>query len=369
MKILHLITNTDLGGAQKVAGILCNKAVENGHQVALASMPDGPFWDTLSPKVKQFKVKNLIKPISFIPDLKSYFEIKKIIKDFKPDILQLHSSKAGFLGRMAGRKIKKHIVYTVHGFDSVRIKNRKFLFIEKIMQKECGAIIPVSFYDEKNLIKEKITSNIVCIPNGIDKNELNIVTNDEIKQKIINSKNKGNFNVISIARISKQKKFEMFLKVAEKLVKDNINFFWVGTPTDPEEEIKYNNLIKNNKIPSNVYLLGEVQNAGAYIQFADLFVLFSNYEGLPITIIEALASGKPVIASYVGGIPELIENNKNGFLINSIDEAVEKILIISRNKTLLKEMGDNSFNKFEANYTLDKMYNSYMELYSKLLDI
>ena len=65
----------------------------------------------------------------------------------------------------------------------------------------------------------------------------------------------------------------------------------------------------------------------------------------------------------------IAENNKNGFLINSIDEAVEKILIISKNKTLLKEMGDNSFNKFEANYTLDKMYNSYMELYSKLLDI
>lgn len=368
MKILHLITNTDLGGAQKVAGILCNKAVENGHQVALASMPDGPFWDTLSPKVKQFKVKNLIKPISFIPDLKSYFEIKKIIKDFKPDILQLHSSKAGFLGRMAGRKIKKHIVYTVHGFDSVRIKNRKFLFIEKIMQKECGAIIPVSFYDEKNLINEKITSNIVCIPNGIDKNELNILPNVEIKQKIIESKDKGNFNVISIARISKQKKFEMFLEVAEKLKDRNISFFWIGTPTDPEEEIKYNNLIKNNKIPSNVYLLGEVQNAGAYIQFADLFVLFSNYEGLPMTIIEALACSKPVIASSVGGIPELVEDTENGFLINSTDEAVDKIFILSQDKSLVKEMGEKSYSKFESNYTLDKMYNSYMELYRKLLN-
>lgn len=368
MKILHLITNTDLGGAQKVAGILCNKAVENGHQVALASMPGGAFWETLSPEVKQYKIKNLIKPISLLPDLKSYFEIKKIIKDFKPDILQLHSSKAGFLGRMAGRKIKKHIVYTVHGFDSVRIKNRKFLFIEKIMQKECGAIIPVSFYDEKNLIKEKITSNIVCIPNGIDKNELNIVTNDEIKQKIINSKNKGNFNVISIARISKQKKFEMFLKVAEKLEKENITFFWIGTPTDPEEEIKYNNLIKNNKIPSNVYLLGEVQNAGAYIQFANLFVLFSNYEGLPITIIEALASGKPVIASYVGGISELIDNGENGFLINSTEEAVDRILFVSQNNSLLQEMGKSSYKKFVNNYTVEKMYKSYMEIYNKLLN-
>lgn len=368
MKILHLITNTDLGGAQKVAGILCNKAIENGHQVALASMPEGPFWDTLSPEVKQYKIKNLIKPISPLPDLKSYFEIKKIIKEYKPDILQLHSSKAGFMGRMAGRKIKKHIVYTVHGFDSVRIKNRKFLFIEKIMQKECGAIIPVSFYDEKNLIKEKITSNIVCIPNGIDKNELNIVTNDEIKQKIINSKNKGNFNVISIARISKQKKFEMFLKVAEKLEKENITFFWIGTPTDPEEEIKYNNLIKNNKIPSNVYLLGELQNAGAYIQFADLFVLFSNYEGLPITIIEALASGKPVIASYVGGISELIDNGENGFLINSTEEAVDRILFVSQNNSLLQEMGKSSYKKFVNNYTVEKMYKSYMEIYNKLLN-
>lgn len=367
MKILHLITNTDLGGAQKVAGILCNKAVENGHQVALASMPEGPFWTTLSPEVKQYKIKNLIKPISLLPDLKSYFEIKKIIKEFKPDILQLHSSKAGFLGRVAGRKIRKHIVYTIHGFDSVRIRNRKFLFIEKIMQKKCGAIIPVSFYDEKNLKNEKITSNVFCIPNGINPDELNIPGNQDIINKILKSKEKGNLNIISIARISRQKKFDMFLEVAEKLKDKKIAFFWIGTPTDPEEEIKYNDLIKNNGIPPNVCLLGEVPDAGLYIKFADLFVLFSNYEGLPMTVIEALACSKAVIASSVGGIPELVEDSKNGFLVNTTDEAVDRILFIAQNNSLLQEMGKASYNKFINNYTVEKMYKSYMEIYNRLL--
>lgn len=107
MKILHIITNTELGGAQTVCISLANMASDEGNIVAVASMNGGYLWDNLSSSVIQFKIKNMIKPIRLLPDLKCYFELKKVINEFAPDIIHLHSSKAGTLGRLAGFKYRK----------------------------------------------------------------------------------------------------------------------------------------------------------------------------------------------------------------------------------------------------------------------
>jgi glycogen synthase len=89
----------------------------------------------------------------------------KLYLQYKPDIIHLHSSKAGILGRLAFPKSK--IVYTVHGFDSIRLAYRKFLPLERFLQRRCKAIVGVSHYDENNLKDEHITHNIVCVYNGI----------------------------------------------------------------------------------------------------------------------------------------------------------------------------------------------------------
>lgn len=352
MKILHIITNTELGGAQKVCIDLCRSAVADGNTVAVASMNGGYLWSQLPAEVEQFKLKNMVKPIKPKKDLKVYFELKKVVRKFKPDVIHLHSSKAGVLGRLVAFPHCCRVVYTVHGFDSIRLKYRVFLPLEKILQHFCGAIVGVSDYDNKNLHSEKIKKNVITVYNGID--EKSVLKADTFLVKTDKK------IVMTIARISPQKKIQMFLDVAEKL--PEYQFVWFGgSPEHTTEE-----LATVYKLPENVVLLGDIPNASSYIHFCDLFVLFSNFEGLPMTIIEAMSQKKAVVASNVGGIYELIDDTNGALIENDVNvacEAIKKILNNSKTKT---DMEDKSYEKFTNSFTLEKMWKGYKEIYERI---
>ena len=353
MKILHIITNTELGGAQTVCISLANKASDEGNIVAVASMDGGYLWNNLATSVIQFKIKNMIKPISLLQDLKCCFELKKAINKFSPDIIHLHSSKAAVLGRLSGKKYKKNIVYTVHGFDSICLHHRIFLPFERFLQRFCGAIVAVSKYDEKKLYKEKIVKNVKTIYNGI-----NLAFADSQCPFDSSSYKKV---IMTIARISGQKRFQSFLSVASNPAMKDYLFVWVGGSAEKSmDEIK-----EEHYIPSNVLLLGDYPNASGLLPYCDLFVLFSNYEGLPMTIIEAMANKKAIVASNVGGIPELVDET-NGVLVNSDSEAVTAIDKLLNKPELIEIMGQFSLKKYMQFFTMENMWKKYRSLYSEL---
>lgn len=352
MKILHIITNTELGGAQKVCIDLCRSAAADGNSVAVASMDGGFLWKQLPPEVKQFKLKNMVKPIKPQKDFKVFFELKTVVKQYRPDIIHLHSSKAGVLGRLVAFPHCRRVVYTVHGFDSIRLKHRIFLPFEKILQHFCGAIVGVSDYDNKNLRNEKIKKNVSTVYNGIDEKTVVQAPQFPVKtdKKII----------MTIARISPPKKIQMFLDVAERL--PEYQFVWFGG--SPEYSV--NELPKVYKIPENAVLLGDVPNASSYMHFCNLFVLFSNFEGLPMTIIEAMSQKKAIVASNVGGIHELVDDSNGCLIENNVDSACNAIKKILEEAELRKSMEEQSYEKFENNFTLEKMWTGYKEIYHKL---
>ena len=353
MKILHIITNTELGGAQTVCISLANMASDEGNIVAVASMKGGYLWNNLAHSVIRFKLKNMIKPISLLQDLKCYFELKKVINTFYPDIIHLHSSKAAVLGRLAGKKYKRSIVYTVHGFDSICLQHKIFLPFERFLQRFCGAIVAVSKYDEKKLYKEKITKNVKTIYNGI-----NLAFADSQCPFDSSSYKKV---IMTIARISEQKRFQSFLSVASDPVMKDYLFVWVGGSAEKSmDEIK-----EEYYIPSNVLLLGDYPNASGILPYCDLFVLFSNYEGLPMTIIEAMAHKKAIVASNVGGVPELVDET-NGVLVNSDSEAVTAIDKLLNKPELIEKMGQVSLKKYMQFFTMENMWEKYRSLYSEL---
>lgn len=354
MKILHIITNTELGGAQKVCIDLCRSAIEDGNEVAVASMDGGYLWNQLPQEVAQYQLKNMVKPIKPGKDLKVYFELLKVKRNFKPDIIQLHSSKAGVLGRMVGLGMSKHVVYTVHGFDSIRLVHRIFLPLERILQHFCGGIVGVSNYDKKNLASEKIKKNVTTIYNGISETSIKRENNfpfDTQNKKI----------VLTIARIAPPKNLQLFIDTAKEL--SDYLFVWIGG--SPECNIE--EIAQKYMIPDNVILMGDVSNASKYINLCDLFVLFSDFEGLPMTIIEAMSQSKPIVASNVGGIYELVDDANGALIENKVDMAKSSILKILNDESLLKSMGEASYNKYKNNFTLDMMWNSYKELYLNLL--
>ncbi|MDR2407259.1 MAG: glycosyltransferase, partial [Bacteroidales bacterium] len=316
MKILHVITGSDLGGAQTVVINLSNCMCFE-HDIIVVAGGDGPMWESLNNNVKKIRIKEIKRDFSFFNDVYAFFKLKKIYKMEKPDVIHLHSSKVGAIGRFAFPC--KKIIYSVHGFDSIRIAHRRYLWLEKLLKKRCKAIVLASNYDRQNMINEGITNNLCIIQNGVRLppcTDKDILINDFVKE---NKK-----IVMCIARISPQKRFETYIEIA-KLLPQYI-FVWIGT------DKQYDN------IPDNLFCLRSFPNAEKNIPLADIFVLPSNYEGVPLVIISALGYGKPIVSSNVGGIREIVINNENGYTVeNSASEFAEKIQYILENKSVYKK--------------------------------
>lgn len=355
MKILHIISDTVLGGAQKVCIDLANCACQDGNTVAVAAMKGGWMWGELDANIKQYHLEHMHKNIIPKEEIKVLGELKKIRKEFRPDIIHLHTAKPGTLGRIAFFKDRKHIVYTIHGFDIIRVGHKKFLFLEKLMQKMAGAIVPISKYDQQNLLKEKISARLTpIIYNGLNSQLIQAEKSFPVK---IKEKHK----VATIARIAPPKDFNLFCRVAEEFVDKDTAFIWMGGSS----ELSVEEVLKKYDAPKNVYLLGDVPNASRYIKPCDIFVLFSDFEGLPISILEAMSQKKALVASDTGGIPELVDQT-NGALIHNKEEAVEEIQKLLDDKKLLNAKSKASLEKFNEYFTIDKMWGEYKKLYLEL---
>lgn len=346
MRILQVITLCELGGAQSVVINLANKLSENHEVIVVAGEGDGKMFDLLSPKVKTDRIPSLVRRLSPLNELKTIAAMKRLYRKYKPDIIHLHSSKAGMLGRIAFPKSK--IVYTVHGFDSIRLAYRKFLPLEKILQNRCGAIAGVSKYDEMNLKAEGITNGVTTVYNGI-------YEPDKLQSDPFRAITGFKGTVLCIARISPQKNLGLFLAVAGQL--PEYAFIWIGNQEQPDFEY-----------PENVFFMGNIAGAGSYIEFADLFMLPSNYEGLPMVIIEALSKGTPVIASAVGGITELL-NGENGWALENEPDKMAKAIkdYFSLSEDEKSRISQNARNTYLSRFTVDNMVDGYIEIYNKLI--
>lgn len=155
MRILQLITLCEFGGAQSVVVNLANSLCDK-HEIIAAGDRNGKMWELLNSKVKKEHIPFLHRALSPLGEFKVIQILRRLYRECQPDIIHLHSSKAGILSRIAFPKSK--IIYTVHGFDSIRIAYRKYLPIEKFLQNRCQAIVGVSKCDAENLRKENITS-------------------------------------------------------------------------------------------------------------------------------------------------------------------------------------------------------------------
>ena len=345
MRVLQVITLCELGGAQSIVANIANNICSEHDVVVASGEGDGKMWAMLDKKVTCEHCKYLKRAPSPFNDLMASYELWKLYRKYRPDVIHLHSSKAGILGRLIFPR--KKIVYTVHGFDTVRLAHRSFLFLEKLMQHMCRAIVAVSDYDKYNLLAENIKNNVSTIHNGTN------VT--EIKENLsFNIPNKYKKVVLCIARISPQKNCELFFDIAKLL--PEYAFVWIGN----QEEVK--------RHPENVFFLGNLPNAAMYNSIADLFILPTNYEGLPIVIIEAMSFGRPIVASNVGGVSELVQDGVNGYAVeNKAEVFADKIKYILENPEVEEKMSENSKTSYKENFTVERMVKQYKDLYKTLV--
>ena len=350
MKIVQVNVTCTAGSTGKICRAIGERLVARGdksyilHVQALADTENHIAYATPSYIRAQALRSRLLGNYGF----NSRAATKRLIahlERIKPDVIHLHSSKAGILGRLAFPS--KKVIYTVHGFDTVRLANRRFLFLEKIMQRFCRSIVAVSEYDRRNLLAENINRNVTTVYNGT----ASIAVAGDLSFGIPAKYKK---TVLCIARVSYPKNSVLFMEVAKLL--PQYAFVWIGNK-EPMHDT-----------PENVFFLGNIPNAAMYCSLADVFMLPSEYEGLPIVIIEAMSFGKPVVASNVGGVSELVRNGVNGYALeNNANVFAEKISHILENQQVYGKMSQSSTELYDSYFTVDKMVGGYKDVYNSLL--
>lgn len=317
------------------------------------------------PIIKFYEVSEMDREINIKNDLVSLKKVIKILKSIKPDIVHCHSSKAGVIGRIAAKTVKvKNVYYTPHGYmiQSPQISQRKKWFfgtIEKILGR---------YFTTKNIHVSKGEAAIARQNKLIsDKKSLVIYNGMNFPDYQLNkTKDKEIFNIITIARMDEQKNPWDSIKMAEALINEfpHVNYTYIGDGKYYDEILKY---VTSKDLQEKIVLPGFKDNPLEYLVSSDLFLLTSLYEGLPYSLIEAIAYKVPLFASDVTGNNEIVIENYNGLLynINNIDEGIVKLKNLLLDKDRLTEMSENAYNHFLEYFTFSKMMQKYDELYSK----
>ena len=258
-------------------------------------------------------------------DLRAIKEIRKLIKKYKPDIVYAHSSKAGAVARMADIGLKNYCIYNPHGWAfNMRCSEKKktmYTAIEKIAAPFCDKIICISDAEKQSALKKKICkeNKLQVIFNGVDIEAYEKDTYGAVERKDLNIPEDA-FVVGMVGRISPQKAPDIFVKMAKRVKEkiSNAHFIIVGNGEQESEIRKY---AADNGFLENLHITGWVNNPMSYIELFDVACLLSRWEGFGLVLPEYMMAGKPIVASKVDAIPNIVKDGQNGLLVE-IDDAI-----------------------------------------------
>lgn len=355
MKVMYCITQSNWGGAQAhVFELICDQ-IRRKNTVILVTGEDGELCKRLTNlKVKVVITESLNREVNVFSDLKAIYAIRKIIRKEKPNIVHLHSSKAGFIGRIAAIGLDVRVIYTVHGWvfnnpQISRIKNVLFSLSERLASPLTDKYLFVSKYDYNLAINRHYLKN-----SKRGKVVYNGVANPKFRK---NTFLHNPARLLMVARFSNQKDQATLIQSVQSL-KDCVVLTLVGNgPTLDKNE----KLVNKLGLQDYVKFEGFHRNIDDYLKDSDIFILSTHYEGLPISIIEAMSFELPIIATNRNGNSELVVDGFNGFLTDGTVRDMElKIKKVLKNTKLL---GENSKKLFLRKFQLDKVLNSVNDVY------
>lgn len=290
-------------------------------------------------------------------DLKAIKEVRTLIKKYNPDIVYAHSSKAGAIARVADIGLKNRCVYNPHGWAfNMRCSAKKkamYTVIEKVAAPFCDKIICISDAEKQSALDKKICKEdkLQVIFNGVDIEAYENGVHGAVKRRDLNIPEDA-FVVGMVGRISPQKAPDVFIKMA-KLVRDKIStahFIIVGNGEQENEIRKY---AEDNGFSDSLHITGWVDNPMSYVELFDVACLLSRWEGFGLALPEYMMADKPIVASRVDAIPNIIRNGENGLLVepDNYRDACQKVLEIYWNSKLRERLKENemvSLHRFDA---------------------
>ena len=364
MRIAYTITRSDdLGGAQIHVRDLALALLEAGHEVVVLAGGGGVLARQLIERdVEVVELRHMARPIRPLSDLRALRELTGHLRRIHPDLISTHSSKAGILGRVAGRRLGIPTITTAHGwlFDlPLSGRRQKMVWrIERSMAPLARRIVTVCESDRQLAIESCVSDpdRFVTIHNAMPDVDESLRANPATQTP----------RLLMVARFAPQKDHSTLFQALATLLELDWELDLVGS--GPQEEAT-RALAESLGLSQRIRFLGMREDVPELIAASQLYLLISHWEGFPRSILEALRAGLPVVATDVGGVREAVVDGETGFIVPEDDD----VLLADRLKLLLEDaglraaMGQAGRDRYEAHFTFDRLVGEALALYDSIV--
>jgi glycosyltransferase involved in cell wall biosynthesis len=361
MRVLHVIARLNVGGTARYISQLANELPKHGIEtfVATGFVQGAEVEDPSAQTIDLIRIPAMGRSIRPIKDHFARKQLEKIIQEVKPDIIHTHTFKAGYVIRMKQQGVP--VIHTFHGHllddpEFSGFKSKLIVALERKFAKKSAKLVTVGRRVADELLEQQIGTRIqfVNIPPGVV--PVNVTPKAQAL-KNLNLEDNGTPIVGWIARVTGVKNPMRALEVADAL--PDTRFVMAGGG-DLLEQVKA-------KAPANVSVIGWADAADLF-GASEIILSTSENEGMPVALIEAQLAGKPVVATDVGSVSEVVLNHETGIVTNknagSIASAVGSLIL---DKTTREEMGRLATARAQSLFSVDRMINAHIELYKSIV--
>ena len=376
-RVLYIITRLDRGGSAEAVSQWAEGMKQRGYDTAiLTGRTVNPHIDmedyTRSTGIPIILIESLVRELKPVSEIKALLSICRVIREYSPQIVHTNSSKGGIIGRIAAKLCNVpvivhsphgHIFYGYYG----KFKTSVFVALEKLTACFTGKITTLTKLGLEDHVKLKIAPRqkfrVVYAGIDVEKFQRGSRPPDELKKELNIPPER--FVAGWVGRLDEIKNPMMFAKVAKVLAdKKNIQFLFVG---EGDQTDVVENFVAESGLKESVIFAGFRQDIADLLQIMDVYCLTSNNEGLGRSILEAQAAGIPVIATDVGGVPEIIQDGITGILVPPGDherfaQAIESLIIDQDIGKRLIGNASGRIHEFSLIKTLQNIDNLYREL-------
>ncbi len=373
-KILYVITKSNFGGAQRYVFELATALKADGHDVAVAFGGSGVLKEKLEATgIRAHVIKNFERDINLVKEFRAMYELRDIIRRERPDILHLNSSKAGGTGAFVGRLTGvKNIIFTAHGWPFFEKRNMMwqvivwtFSYVTTLLAHK---VIVVSEHDLTHARMPFLGHTITMIHTGVG--EIDFLPRHQARALLFSEKERTSHAtdlwLVSTGEHTANKNLFALLEAVHMHNLSHDQKLFLTLMSEGEYRTQLETYAREHGMETQVHFTGFVSDAPQYLKAFDVFVLPSLKEGLPYGLLEAGKADLACVASNVGGIPEVIDHEKSGLLIDpqSVESLTIALTTLAHDTEKRHTFGAALHEKVTTHFSLSEMMEKTRDLYN-----
>jgi glycosyltransferase involved in cell wall biosynthesis len=365
VKIVLMVTRADpVGGAQIHVRDLAAALRAQGHAPTVITSGSGQFIEDLRARsIPVIILKHLLAPMRPIQDLRALQELLAVLKELRPDLLTAHGAKVGILGRVAARSLHIPLIVTVHGWacapGTPRLQAAVSRRLERLIGPLATKLITVSEFDRRFGVESRLVHahRVVTVHNGMP----------DVPPALRAKPGELPPRLIMVARFEPQKDHVTLLRALGGIRDSRWELDLIG---DGPLRSQAERLADELGIKDQVHFRGQRKDVAELLAQAQISLLITNWEGFPLSILESMRAGLPVVASAVGGVEESVRDQETGYLVpqGNADVLRNRIERLLTDPDLRIRLGANGRRSYEQHFTLDRMVANTLAVYREVLE-